>query len=119
MSLRSAPCMVTKVRSALGSTSTTHSAVSSSSTALADQATPSAWSASRTMSPFGPVPMVPACTHSAPERAAATRMLTAPPASWLQPSAMEFCPLAGSARTWAVASTRAWPVWITRDMAEA
>ena len=78
---RSAPRVVTKVRSALGSTITTQMPVSRSGTggggggdALRARAP------ARIRSPWGPVPMAPACTQSAPKRAAATSTVTAPPA---------------------------------------
>ena len=77
---RSAPRVVTKVRSALGSTITTQMPVSRPSTGGADTPIPSAVSAARIRSPWGPVPWAPACTHSAPNRAAATSTVTVPPA---------------------------------------
>ena len=77
---RSAPRVVTKVRSALGSTITTQMPVSSSVTGGAEATMPSASSAARIRSPCGPVPCAPAWTQSAPNRAAATSTVTAPPA---------------------------------------
>ena len=77
---RSAPRVVTKVRSALGSTITTQMPVSRSATGGADTAIPSAARAARTTSPCGPVPWAPAWTQSAPKRAAATSTVTDPPA---------------------------------------
>ncbi len=77
---RSAPSVVTKVRSALGSTITTQMPVSRSATGGAEAAMPSRSSAARTRSPCGPVPSAPACTQSAPNLAAATSTVTAPPA---------------------------------------
>ncbi len=53
---RSAPRVVTKVRSALGSTITTQMPVSTSATGGAEAPMPSAASAARTRSPCGPVP---------------------------------------------------------------
>jgi hypothetical protein len=76
----SAPSVVTNVRSALGSTITTQMPVSSPSTTGADTAMPSRARTSRTRSPCGPVPWAPACTQSAPNRAAASSTVTAPPA---------------------------------------
>ena len=77
---RSAPRVVTKVRSALGSTITMQMPVSRSATGGAGAAMPSWSRAARIRSPCGPVPIAPACTHSAPNRAAATSTVTAPPA---------------------------------------
>ena len=77
---RSAPWVVTKLRSAVGSTRTTHTPVSRSATGGAETSTPSAASAARRSSPLGPVPMAPAWTAWAPERAAASRTVAAPPA---------------------------------------
>ena len=77
---RSAPYTVRKVRSADGSSSTTQYPVSASSRGTSETATPSAPSTSRTRSPFGPVPCAPPWTASAPVRAAASSVVTAPPA---------------------------------------
>src|SRR5918995_7050842 len=93
---RSAPCVVTKDRSAVGSTSTTHTPVSRSGTGGEATSTPSARSAPRTRSPFGPVPTAPAWTHVAPERAAARRIVTAPPAYRRQEVALTLPPPAGT-----------------------
>ena len=111
---RSAPRVVTKVRSADGSTSTRQVAVSRAVIAGAESATSSAASEARTRSPLGPVPWAPACTQAAPKRAAATRTLTEPPAYRVLDPAITFWPRRGSDGTSTTTSTSAWPVWMTR-----
>ena len=102
---RSAARVVTKVRSALGSTRTTQTPVSRSATGGALTPTPSASSTSRTRSPFGPVPTAPASTASAPLRAAATTMVTEPPAYLVAESAMTLPPRSGRCPTSSTRST--------------
>ena len=68
---RSAPSVVTKVRSALGSTMTTQMPVSRPSTGGADTPIPAAVECCADQVAVGPGAVAPACTHSAPNRAAA------------------------------------------------
>src|SRR5690606_4033716 len=114
---RSAPCTVMNVRSALGSSSTRQVPVSASGTGGELTATPSAASVSRTRSPFGPVPTLPACTQAAPERAAASSTLTADAAYRVLLIATALAPRSGRPGISTTSSTSAWAVWITRGAA--
>ena len=76
---RSAPWVVTNVRSALASTMTKQIPVSWSAIGGLETAMPSAAKAARNRSPFGPVPSDPACTQVAPLRTAAVRMVADAP----------------------------------------
>src|SRR5699024_1716006 len=117
VSSRSAPYTGRNARSADGSSSTVQYPVSASGRGSSESATPSRASASRIRSPYGPVPWAPPCTATAPVRAAAISVVTAPPAYFCSRRTFALPPRGGRSSISRITSTSAWAVWSTRDMA--
>src|SRR5699024_9196167 len=65
----------------------------------------------------GPRPWAPPCTATAPVRAAAISVVTAPPAYFCPRRTFALPPRGGRPSISRITSTSAWAVWSTRDMA--